>query len=196
MSLEELIVQYGYLALFIGTFLEGETILIIAGYLAQNGVLDLPLVILAALFGSFGGDQMFFFIGHFKGMSFLDKRPGLRENAAKAFDLLHRHQIAIILGFRFLYGIRNVTPFVIGSSGYKPLRFFILNFLGALVWAITFACFGYNLGTLAERLLDDVENYEKIILSAIGGIALVWYLFRELRKRKRRKNQKPVGKDS
>ncbi len=184
MSLEELIVQYGYLALFIGTFLEGETILIIAGYLAQDGILDLPLVILAALFGSFGGDQTFFFIGHLKGISFLDKRPGLHKKAAKVFSLLHRHQIAIILGFRFLYGIRNVTPFVIGSSGYRPLRFFILNFLGALVWAITFACFGYNLGTLAERLLDDVESYEKIIFSAIAGIALVWYAWRRIRKHK------------
>ena len=179
MNLEGLIVHYGYLALFIGTFLEGETILIIAGYLAQDGILDLPLVILAALFGSFGGDQTFFFIGYFKGVRFLDKRPALKLKAAKAFRLLYRHQIAVILGFRFLYGIRNITPFVIGSSGFNPLRFFILNFTGALVWAITFACFGYHLGNLAERLLDDVESYEKSILGILCGIALLVFLWRK-----------------
>jgi len=191
MSLEELIIQYGYLALFIGTFLEGETILIIAGYLAQEGILDLPLVILAALFGSFGGDQTFFFIGHFKGIRFLDKRPGLQRSAAKAFALLHRHQIAVILGFRFLYGIRNVTPFVIGSSGYSPVRFFLLNFLGALVWAISFACFGYQLGNLAETMLDDVENYEKAIFGIIAGIALVFFLWRNYRKNRLDKSRRP-----
>lgn len=186
MTLEGLIVQYGYLALFIGTFLEGETILIIAGYLAQDGILDLPLVILAALLGSFGGDQTFFFIGHFKGTSFLDKRTSLHLKAAKAFKMLHRHQIAVILGFRFLYGIRNVTPFVIGSSGYSPLRFFVLNFIGALVWAISFACFGYHLGTMAEALLDDVEHYEKLAFGVVCVIALVYFVLRGLSKRKSR----------
>jgi membrane protein DedA with SNARE-associated domain len=182
MSLEALIVNYGYLALFIGTFLEGETILIIAGYLAQDGILDLPLVILTALFGSFAGDQTFFFIGHFKGAHFLDNHPGWQRNAAKAFRLLHRHQIAVILGFRFLYGIRNVTPFVIGSSGFSPLRFFVLNFLGALAWAITFASLGYHLGNIAEAMLDDVEKYEKTILGIFCVIALAVFLRRKFKK--------------
>lgn len=182
MSLQDWVVQYGYLALFIGTFLEGETILIVAGYLAQDGMLDLPLVIVAALFGSFGGDQTFFYIGHFKGIRFLERRPALQSSAAKAFRLLHRHQIAVILGFRFLYGIRNVTPFVIGSSGYSPLRFFLLNFLGALVWAIAFASFGYHLGNVAETLLEDVERYEKYALGAIAALALTAMLWRKRRR--------------
>lgn len=184
MTLEELIVHYGYLALFIGTYLEGETILIIAGYLAQDGILDLPLVIIAAWLGSFAGDQTFFFIGHYKGMRFLDGHPGLQRNAVKAFALLHRHQVAVILGFRFLYGIRNVTPFVIGTSGYKPLRFFILNFMGAMVWAIAFASFGYHLGNLAETMLEDIETYEKAILAVIGGSLLVWFLWRNFKQKK------------
>ena len=177
MTLEGLIVQYGYLALFIGTYLEGETILIIAGYLAQDGMLDLTLVILAAWLGSFAGDQTFFFIGHFKGVRFLDRHPGMKNNAAKAFRLLHRNQIAVILGFRFLYGIRNVTPFIVGSSGFNPIRFFFLNCLGALVWAITFASLGYNLGNVAENILDDVEEYEKTILAIICVTALIWFLW-------------------
>jgi len=173
MSLEDLIVQYGYLALFVGTFLEGETILIVAGYLAQNGYLDLTLVILSAFLGSFAGDQLFFFLGHYKGMRFLDKRPTWKAKAAKAFALLNRHQIGVILGFRFLYGIRNVTPFVIGSSGFQPLRFFVLNFLGALAWAIVFGSIGYHIGAVADAVLDDIKKYELIVF----GIVFVLFLF-------------------
>jgi len=185
MSLEELIVKYGYLALFIGTYLEGETILIIAGYLAQDEILDLPLVILFALLGSFAGDQTFFFIGYFKGISFLNKRPSLKNNADKAFRLLYRHQIGLILGFRFLYGIRNVTPFVIGCSGFPPLRFFALNFLGALVWAISFASLGYHLGNFAETVLDDIERYEKLILGVLCLSLILFFLWRRFRKSRR-----------
>jgi len=183
MSLEELIVQYGYLGLFVGTFLEGETILIIAGYLAQDGYLDLPLVILAAFLGTFAGDQTFFFLGRLKGVSFLAKRPAWKRNTEKAFALLDRHQIGVILGFRFLYGIRNVTPFVIGASGLHPLRFFVLNFLGAATWAIAFGSLGYHLGTFVEVVLRDVKKYEMIGLALFCAVAVAYFLWSNLRKK-------------
>ena len=182
MPLEDLIVQYGYLALFVGTFLEGETILIVAGYLAQNDYLDLVLVILSAFFGTFAGDQLFFFLGRHKGMRFLEKRPGWKAKAKKAFSLLHRHQVGVILGFRFLYGIRNVTPFVIGSSGFNPLRFFVLNFLGALAWAIAFGSIGYHIGTVADAFLDDVKKYEMMVFGAVFVLALVYFGWTNRRK--------------
>ena len=182
-DLQELIVQYGYWALFIGTFLEGETILIIAGFLAYRGYLDLHWVILSAFLGTFGGDQTFFFLGRHKGIQFLEKRPNLRRKAARAFDLLHRHQLPVILGFRFIYGIRNVTPFVIGASALDPFRFFLLNFLGALIWAVAFGYLGFHLGTLAESTLHDIRKYERTILYVLLGGATVAFLFSNLRKK-------------
>ena len=41
MTLTALIASYGYYALFVGTFLEGETVLIAAGFAAHRGILDL-----------------------------------------------------------------------------------------------------------------------------------------------------------
>lgn len=75
MDFHQLIIDYGYLALFIGTFLEGETILVIAGFLAHSGYLELHWVILSAFLGTFAGDQTFFYLGRFKGIAFLEKRP-------------------------------------------------------------------------------------------------------------------------
>ncbi len=182
MSLEELIVQYGYLALFIGTVLEGETILIVAGYLAHDGFLDLWLVILSAFLGTFAGDQTFFFLGRLKGVSFLEKRPAWKHKADKAFKLLKRHQIAIILGFRFLYGIRNVTPFVIGASGLNPLRFFVLNFLGAATWAVSFGVLGYQLSVVVESMIHQVKRYEMIVAGILLAIGLIYFLWSNFRK--------------
>ena len=55
--LEYLITTYGYPALFLGTFLEGETILIIAGIAAFEGMLDIHQAILTAFIGSMSGDN-------------------------------------------------------------------------------------------------------------------------------------------
>ncbi|TAN47538.1 MAG: DedA family protein [Methylococcaceae bacterium] len=188
MNFHEIIAQYGYAALFIGTFLEGETILLIAGYLAHEGDLNLGWAILAAFLGTFAGDQTFFFLGRIKGIQFLEKRENWQSKSQKAFDLLHRHQVPVILGFRFLYGIRNVTPFVIGASGLRPLRFFILNMLGAATWAISFGILGYQFGYLAELLLNNAKKYEMVVLGGLCLIALVFFLWSNISSRRAREN--------
>ena len=58
--MESLIENYGYLAILIGTLLEGGTILVLGGFTAHQGYLALPWVILAAFAGSLCGDQLFF----------------------------------------------------------------------------------------------------------------------------------------
>lgn len=176
MDLQQIISDYGYLALFILTFLEGETVLVIAGFLAFQGKLDFMWVVIIAFLGTFAGDQTFFYLGRFKGIAFLEKRPLWHSKTDKVFDLLSRHQIKVVLGFRFLYGVRNVTPFVIGASRMNPLKFFVLNFLGALVWAIVVAYLGYQFGHLAEKMMGHIQKYEMYILGAliVGGLFLFW----------------------
>ena len=63
MTLESAIHSYGYWAILVGTFLEGETVLVLGGLAAFQGFLSLPGVILAAFVGSMCGDQLFFFLG-------------------------------------------------------------------------------------------------------------------------------------
>ena len=52
MLLEELITTYGYAAVGIGSFLEGETVLVLGGLAAHRGYLELPWVIVYAFLGT------------------------------------------------------------------------------------------------------------------------------------------------
>lgn len=167
MDLHALIVEYGYWAVLIGTFLEGETILILAGVAAQIGALDLSLVILSAFVGSSCGDQLYYFIGRWKGNALLDRFPRWKNSAAKVGDHVQRHQNLIILTFRFFYGLRNVTPFVLGISRVAIPRFVVLNLIGAAIWACAFASIGFLLGEAHERILG--KGYGLVLL---GGLVL------------------------
>jgi len=173
MPLEILIEKYGYLALLIGTFLEGETILILGGFAAHQGYLVLPYVIFSAFLGTLFGDQLFFFIGRFKGREFLDRRLKWRSRVEKAQRLLDRHHTLVIIGFRFIYGIRTVTPFVLGMSNVKTWRFVLLNILSAMVWAIGIGTAGYFFGVTIEALIEDIKHYEQIIIIAIAVIGII-----------------------
>lgn len=179
MDLETIISRYGYAVVLVGTFLEGETILVIAGFLAHRGHLNLFLVILAALAGTMGGDQLFFHLGRWKGMSFLEKRPAWRPRAQRAIELLDRHHRWIILGFRFVYGMRTITPFVIGAGRVPPGRFALYNFLGAVAWAVAVAGLGYLLGHAVELFLADVKRYERMIIAGLAIVgAVLWLVHR------------------
>ena len=179
MTLDQFIASYGYAALAVGTFFEGETILVLGGVAAHRGYLELPLVILAAFLGTLFGDQLYFHIGRSHGIAFLEKRPAWKARSAKVLSLLERHQTWLILAFRFLYGLRTVTPFLIGASGVRPRRFLWLNLLGAAAWAVGVGCLGYVFGQAIELLIGDVKRYELWIFAglALAGVA-AWSLSR------------------
>ena len=185
MDLEAIISRYGYAVVLIGTFLEGETILVIAGFLAHRGQLNLPLVILAALAGTMAGDQLFFYLGRWKGTPFLEKRPAWKAGSQRARDLLERHQTWVVLGFRFVYGIRTVTPFLVGVSRIRPGRFAVFNFLGAAAWAMVVGGLGYLLGHAVELFLEDVKRYERTIIAGLLALGAILWLGHRYRLRKR-----------
>ncbi|MHB1566655.1 MAG: DedA family protein [Acidiferrobacter sp.] len=176
-SLTHLIHVYGYLAVLIGTFLEGETILLLAGMAAAQGYLLLPGVIMAAFVGSFAGDQLFFYIGRRYGPGFVQRRPGLRVAAARLQGWVLRHRILPVVGFRFLYGLRSAAPFVFGASGIGRRRFFVLNGIGAIVWAIALGYAGFAAGRAFAAFVGHFQHDELMFLLAgvVGaGIWLIW----------------------
>ena len=185
MNLQSLIENYGYIAIFIGTFLEGETIVILAGFAAQLGFLELPWVIVSAIAGSFSGDQLYFYLGRHWGPKIIARRLSWQESAQKVYDLLHRHQYILILTFRFYYGLRNVTPFAVGSAQVPRIRFFVFNLLGAIVWATVFGYAGYLSSEAMELFLGDLKRYELYAFGALVALAISIWLFTLLRHRRR-----------
>lgn len=171
--MEELVATYGYPAIVAGTFLEGETVVLVAGYLASRHYLALGWVMICAFFGTWIGDSLYFFIGRRWGAKLLEKRPQWRPGAERALRLLRRHHTVFILCFRFIYGIRTVSPFVIGMSGVSPLRFILLNMVASALWAAIFATGGYMLGSVLERLIGRVEHYETYFIAAVVGVAML-----------------------
>ena len=177
--------QYGYAAVFVGTFFEGESVALLGGFLAHGELLDLTLVMVVTFAGSFCGDQTAFWLGRTYGSRWKPKSPMVQRRMAQAEDLLNRYQIPVLLGFRFVYGIRNATPFVAGSiTNIAWPRFVLLNAAGALIWATSIPAIGYYFGHTAESLLGSSKAYEGRILIALVSVGLLIWLVRFLRARR------------
>ena len=175
MDLQNIIETYGYAAILIGTFLEGETILVLAGLAAHQGYLMLTWVILAAFFGSLCGDQLFFYLGRKHSQAVLSRRPAWKQKAEKVHKMLSRFQTPMILSFRFLYGLRTVAPFVIGMNPVSVKKFILLNAAGALCWAAAVGCGGYLFGHALEVVIGEVKSYEVYLMGSVAIVgALIW----------------------
>lgn len=184
MVLEQLITTYGYWAVLAGTFLEGETILILGGFAAHQGYLALQWVILAAFTGSLCGDQLFFLLGRKYSHRILARIPSLQSRVEKAQKLLERFHTWLVFIYRYMYGFRSVIPFVIGTSVIPAKRFFLLDLIGVLVWAILVGSAGYLFGSTLEVLIGDVKKYAISILGIFAAAWLaVWIIYLVRRKR-------------
>lgn len=187
MTIAELVQNYGYVAVAIGTFLEGETVLLLAGAAANLGHLSLPMVIFIATLASFAGDQLFFYIGRSHGTKLVARMPSLQARITRAYALLERHHILVILSIRFLYGLRIAGPIAIGMSKVSSVRFLVLNLIGAIVWAVAVASVGYWGRQAFAPLLAMFDADEAWALAAILLCAVIWALvFRNRAARKGR----------
>jgi membrane protein DedA with SNARE-associated domain len=167
MSIETIIAQFGYPALVGGLLLEGETFLVLGAFMAHRGYFDLRMVIGLGVVVSFVADQLFFALGRARGELLLARRPSWRPNVERAQRLLHRNTKLLFIGFRFMYGLRTVMPFVFGMSRFDRTRFVIFNLVGALLWSTSFGLSGYAFGEVMEIVLEDVSRYERELALAI-----------------------------
>ncbi len=179
MSFEQLLIQFGLPFLFFGTMVEGEGLLIIAGFLAHRGYFSFAGVVLAAAGGSFIADQLYFRLGATKGAAYAAKRPTLEKGLARVIPWLHRFGSWLVLGFRFLLGFRSAIAFAFGVSGYPFKRFAVLNGIGAMVWAAITAGLGYGFGQVAEAWFGDLKQIELALAGVLATVVLViWLIYR------------------
>ena len=181
--MEHLLEQFGYIAVFIGTFLEGETILALAGFAASNGYLSLPNVIGLAILGAFLGDQACFFVGRRYGVRILQRYPSLAAKAPRVQQLIRKWDAPAVILLRFCYGLRIAGPIVIGTCGISAWRLAFFNFLGTLIWAPLVAVVGYVAGQAIQQWLGHFKHLQIALLMMIVLAAMVIWFFVQWRRR-------------
>lgn len=184
MDLFELIARFGYAAVAIGCLLEGEAVLLLAGFAAHRGYLDFAAVIAVASAAGFAGDLFFFWLGRRHGPSIIAKWPALLRHREKVDGWIARYRAAVIIAVRFTYGFRIAGPVMIGMSSTPLSAFVLFNAVGALLWATLFTSLGWFFGEAAQRVLGHMHHLEKWLALGIFSAGLVFAAFRWWRARR------------
>ncbi len=181
--------HWGYLVIFLAVTLEsaaflgflvpGETLVLLGGFLAAQGMLDWGDLMVLVCIGAVLGDSIGYEAGRYLGPKRLlrfGRWFGLRQKHLERVEKFFRQHggKAVFFG-RFTALLRALTPFVAGSSGMHYLRFFLYNAAGGIVWGTGFTLLGYFVGASWQV----VEHWIGQGSAIVGGVlvlllALVW----------------------
>jgi len=169
--------QYGYWAVFIWTFIEGESVFIAAAALSAAGLLHPSGVIAAAAAGAYAGHLFFFTLGRWRGMDVINALPFLRRHYPKANVILDKYAHWSIFIFQYLYGTRIVAAILFGCSSISTIRFLLLQIVNCLTWSIAVYTAGHLLGLAALAVLHRFGIMGLILTLLLAGAAGLWLYF-------------------
>ena len=188
MSIDSLIVSYGYLAVFVlvgveslGIPLPGETALITAAiYAGHTHRLNPWLIFLVASAAAIIGDNIGYWIGD-KGGYRLARRYGPKvrlderklKTARYLFDL---HGGKVVFFGRFVSVLRIYAAFLAGTSKMRWRRFLVFNAAGGIVWAGLWTLAAYLAGNALKRASGTINLV--FIGAAVVAIVIAIFLVR------------------
>ncbi len=160
-----------------GVPVPGETALLTAGILAQQGHLKIELVIAVAAGAAVAGDNLGYLLGRKAGRSLL-VRPGPLDRQRRAFvargeRFFARHGAAAVFFGRWVTGVRVVVAWLAGADRMPWPRFVAWNALGAIAWAVTVGLAAFLLGTAGERLIASAGGAAAVAVGLAVAVLLV-----------------------
>ena len=170
MTIETLVARFGLPALFLGSGLEGEAVVVAGGLLAHQGLVPLGGVMAATAAGSFVADQAWFAAGrHFRDHRWVAKARG-KPAFSRALAALERYPIGFIFAFRFIYGLRTISPIAIGTARVSARLFLLVNAVAAVIWGVVFSTVGYLFGREFEAWIGRLRPHGHKLWWLVAGL--------------------------
>lgn len=178
--MEDLIKDWGYIALFAYSFGGGFVGLIVAGVLSFAGDLNIYISIAVAATSNFLGDQFLFFLARKNKSYAKDMMKNYGRKIALAHLMMRKYGSLVVFIQKYIYGIKTLIPLAMGLTKYSSLKFTIFNIFATIIWAVLV---GYGSYTAGEYILSIADDFKYIGIGIVIVIALVIsYIFKRIDK--------------
>ncbi len=169
-----------YLVAAFWAFFEGETFVLFAAALGRTqGLVDPWILMFSVWFGSFLGDQLWFTLGRRYGTRMVKRVPSGEKRIGTALRMIEKYGTLFILSFRLVYGVRNIASIACGLSNISRLRFALLNFIAAGIWAASFVAAGWFVGAAMA------EHGFLLVGGILLGLVVLFFVGRAIWQRRR-----------
>ena len=188
-TIQDWVAHYGYAAVFVLMLLDAacipfpsEVTMLVGGWYASQGKLDVFLVGTLGMLGSLAGSWLAYWVGATAGRGFIERygryvliRPHEMDRVQGWWD---EHGEAAVFFGRLLPVVRTFISLPAGIARMPFWRFTAFTLLGVAIWSYAFAFLGYLLGNNWARVTTWFKLPTLIIIAVLIGGAVWWYLRR------------------
>lgn len=179
----ELLLLYKYWIVAVGALIEGEVVLMMAAASAYHGHISVYYVAVFAAVGAIVHDHVLFLLGRL----FKDRFARLKQRRAlvqRVDNLLTRYGVYFVCAFRFLYGVRTLTPLLLGASRRFTLAVYSLCVcVSAVIWACLITYLGYTFAVVFDWLVETFAQVKSVIVYGVLGVTVMltsWFVLRRM----------------
>lgn len=166
------VIIFAETGLLIGFFLPGDSLLVSAGLLGSQGLIDVWLLGLILSVAAVVGDTVGYAIGKASGPRLFTRENSLlfnRKHLIRAHEFYARHGGKTIIIARFMPIIRTFAPVVAGMGEMQYSRFLAYNLVGGVAWVWSMLLLGYSLG----RTFPGVAKHIELIILVIVFLSIL-----------------------
>jgi membrane protein DedA with SNARE-associated domain len=166
---------WAYITLAATGIITEEATPLIGGLAANEGRLQLELVMLWIAGGTFVSDIGLYYVGRVRGTWARQHFPRLRTFLLRALRIVRRHPWRSSLAVRWVFGLRLALPIACGAARIPIWLYAIGAAISCITWSVAFTLVGWGFGAATLRLLGHVRRYEKYLVVAILLTILIVY---------------------
>ncbi|CAN5801312.1 hypothetical protein BH23GEM11_BH23GEM11_04610 [soil metagenome] len=162
----------------VGLMVPAGVALALGVFLARDGLLPLPTVILAAGAGGIAGDWTGYWLGRYRKTSVFQRAPGFVGRIARRYEVPTARVIqrrpfwSVTLG-RTVSFVRTLMPAAVGRSGMTFPRFALYDLLGVAAWLTLYTAVGLLAGAGWQAASGLIGTGWALLLVLVGASAVV-----------------------
>ena len=174
--LDQLIAWAGYLGmtaivysetgLLAGFFLPGDSLLVTAGLVASQGLLDIRYLDLLLVTAAIAGDNTGYLIGYHAGPRLFNREDSFffhKKHLERTREFFDKHGGKTLILARFVPIVRTFAPTVAGVGRMRYKRFLAFSICGGFLWVMSMTSIGYFLG----RTVPNIEKHLHILVAVV-----------------------------
>jgi membrane protein DedA with SNARE-associated domain len=179
-SVLAIIYANSYLILLLAAAINSATIAIMGGVASHAGHIS---IIWGVVFLTIGGsvfNQVYFYLGRRSERYFHHDKVD-HPKAHKITKFISHHEFIFIFIYRFLPGVRFISPFIIGASTkLSQIKFLIVDMVASFIWSAVFFSIGFACGAVAKKFFSKFAHYENVAFIIIIAAVVLWFVIKKI----------------
>lgn len=181
MDVYSFIISFKYIAIFVGTFLEGPTVGILVGFFGRVDYINLPLGFLVHVLGDVIADIFYYSLGYFGGAKIVPRLARILKFSVKDVEGLEeafkKHSLKLQILGKSTHLVGFTILIVAGITRYRFYKFIIYDVIITLIKSLLLVLVGYYFGGLWEEV-NNILLISAGVIIVIVGTQLVLILVR------------------